>query len=821
MLAVAPLLAAAAGAGQLRARYWSNAHMLTEPACVRSEPLPLNASADADLPCGMTLDLVTVRWDGALILPADGTYRIGFVSSGPVRVFVNEWRLVDGDGKGNFGSPNGTLWHSQSLEFFNATAGTQYPIRVDFLSAGGPAFAQLVWKVNESGGFVEVPASALSPVVADTELKRQALQTEYARSWSTWGRRSSIAYVHPPSGAAVALSLMNTTSGSVWSVWHVDKCTGGSAVGCQVFYDAHTNRGEYTSMTYLPVKYDSSVKLLFETGHGNTSESMVLKVSGGTAEDLVLVADITFGTEYFNCYTPDGAPSYCGSVKVDAAAGTFEAAPTGLPVVSGVFTGCYSAPSSQAGRMLMRFDSAGEVRMAVTVGTTASAAEMLTQVTDVIAARRGEYSASLDSRYPVSKVGQDLRDGVEAIRAAVGWNTMYSPSLGVITPVGRNFGPQPWAVWLWDTYFLTLLAAESDRDLAYSNLFEVTRTTVLGNVPGMRWGNTMSNPADRSKPYVGPMVIRQLYSKFGDKWVVEKVMPQLLEWADWVHDHRRFGAENLIVLGSDRVPKGWSDGNQCTFKAAKWESGLDNSPMYDDQGQWDGDACRVKLYDVGMTGLYINFLDDLGYLAGVVGMDSVVEKMKERRDAMAAPVDRVFWNSSHGMYLNRRSDTGAVSVEVSPFNFHMMLAGIPSEDQVTSMIRKWLLPSTGFCLNETTPPSVTSAPHCNHPLPSIAASDPEFGGSYWRGRVWGPMNYLVYKGLRHERYAEMPLVAESRKLLAAKSLRILLKQWRTKRHVHENYNATNADGDDVPNSNPFYHWGALLALIGVQEQGLY
>jgi len=35
-------------------------------------------------------------------------------------------------------------------------------------------------------------------------------------------------------------------------------------------------------------------------------------------------------------------------------------------------------------------------------------------------------------------------------------------------------------------------------------------------------------------------------------------------------------------------------------------------------------------------------------------------------------------------------------------------------------------------------------------IPSIARNDPAFKDQqYWRGRIWGPMNYLVYLGLRN------------------------------------------------------------------------
>jgi glycogen debranching enzyme len=98
-------------------------------------------------------------------------------------------------------------------------------------------------------------------------------------------------------------------------------------------------------------------------------------------------------------------------------------------------------------------------------------------------------------------------------------------------------------------------------------------------------------------------------------------------------------------------------------------------------------------------------------------------------------------------------------------------------------------------------------------IPSIARDDPAFHDQdYWRGRIWGPMNYLVYLGLRN--YAE-PAV---RREFAQKSYDLFLKEWRENGHVHENYNAISGTGDDVPSSDRFYHWGALLGYVQYLEQ---
>jgi putative isomerase len=98
-------------------------------------------------------------------------------------------------------------------------------------------------------------------------------------------------------------------------------------------------------------------------------------------------------------------------------------------------------------------------------------------------------------------------------------------------------------------------------------------------------------------------------------------------------------------------------------------------------------------------------------------------------------------------------------------------------------------------------------------LPSIARTDPAFKDQdYWRGRVWGPMNFPVYLGLRN--YDQ----ADAREQLAKKSLNLFLREWTKNGHVHENYNSILGEGDDISSSDRFYHWGALLGFITYLQQ---
>ena len=98
-------------------------------------------------------------------------------------------------------------------------------------------------------------------------------------------------------------------------------------------------------------------------------------------------------------------------------------------------------------------------------------------------------------------------------------------------------------------------------------------------------------------------------------------------------------------------------------------------------------------------------------------------------------------------------------------------------------------------------------------LPSIARDDPAFKDqNYWRGRIWGPMNYLVYLGLRNDDNAAVW------RQMAQKFLELVQQEWREKGHLHEHYNAITGEGDDMTNCRAFYHWGAMLGLVEWMEQ---
>ena len=78
-------------------------------------------------------------------------------------------------------------------------------------------------------------------------------------------------------------------------------------------------------------------------------------------------------------------------------------------------------------------------------------------------------------------------------------------------------------------------------------------------------------------------------------------------------------------------------------------------------------------------------------------------------------------------------------------------------------------------------------------LPTISRDDPAFPQQdYWRGKVWAPINWLVYQGLKiYEWDHEARMLAES-------SAKMFLRPWRERAECHENFLSTTGEVSSDP-----------------------
>lgn len=588
-----------------------------------------------------------------------------------------------------------------------------------------------------------------------------ALQHRLAKGWNTWDVHSVAAQVLLPEGVTIRVGLKHN------STLTSDAFLSGALIGRQgqgaeqVFPGPHTWNGSYAE---LRLSWRDHT-LLLQSAHDGGDLVMLatpLASKGAVPPTLVFSAGVLWNR-------PGSVAKAGNHIEFRNAAHRIE-----------VFSTAKETPVADipvAGPFLAS-------RFTEPVGLSTGSPRTVEQIRAILKRERPSGTSVL-----------------QAIESVIGWDTIYEPSQArVISPVSRlwsvNWGG--YVLFDWDTFFAASLAATGRRDLAYANALEILREeTPQGFVPNYaRAGGWKS--FDRSEPPVGAITVLRLYRQFHDRWFLRDAFDPLLRWNRWWAAHRSL--DGYLVLGSDagNRPLNPDDSSVGTLQAAKFESGLDNSPMYDD-APFDAQTHQMHLADVGLLSLYVADCDALAEIAQVLGKTAEQQELKGRAEHYRAAL-RTLWNDKAGIFMNKNLDTGRFSPRLSPTNFYPLLAKAATAQQADRMVKEHLLNPREFWGEWV--------------IPSIARSDPAFPDQeYWRGRIWGPMNYLVYLGLLNY---DQPA---ARQALAQRSLALFEKEWRQKGHVHENYNAVTGEGDDVTSSDRFYHWGALLGLIDYLENG--
>jgi putative isomerase len=610
------------------------------------------------------------------------------------------------------------------------------------------------------------------------------VQNRLAQGWNTWDVNSVITHVLLPEGLALHIGLKHNTT------LYGDNYLSGAQIGRQspdaeqVFPGPHTWNGSYTALRLIWMGHSWRVR----SSHVGKDLVLLAEPLPSTASTTVtptIVFSANFlwnrpgtarrDTDHIEARTASGViPIYCtcaDTKEKNLIASVHGLGNTELPVSGPYFSLELNRP----------------------VGISTGKPRSLPEIQSIIDQQYKSYKQSLSA---AGKAG----DIVDAIETTLGWDTIFEPEgQRVISPVSRvwSVGWGGYVIFDWDTFFAATMAGVGDRDLAYADAIETLReSTAEGFVPNYaRAGGWRSS--DRSEPPVGSITVLGLYEKFHDRWFLEDTFRPLLRWNRWWAEHRDF--QGYMSWGSDgeNKPEDLDDKARGTREGAILESGLDNSPMYD-SATYDAHSHVLQFADVGLMSMYIADCDALAAIAQTLEKPEEAKELRDRSSRYRAKLETL-WSDPLGMFLNKDLQTGQSSVRLSPTNFYPLLARVATPAQAEVMLRKHLQNPDEFWGSWI--------------IPSIARNDPAFHDqNYWRGRVWGPMNFLVYLGLRN--YYD----AKIRQEFAEKSYELFLKEWREKGHVHENYNAMTGTGDDVSSSDRFYHWGALLGYVEYVEQ---
>jgi putative isomerase len=611
------------------------------------------------------------------------------------------------------------------------------------------------------------------------------VQQRLARGWNTWDVHSVTTHVLLPEGLAIHIGIEhNSTEGG--DAFLPDALIGRLSPGAeQVFPGEHSWDG---SSTDLRVSWKGHSWRIQSARDGDDLVLLATPLPSKTISALppTIVFSVNFlwnrpGTtlkhpDYIETRGAAGAvPIYCTCTKRVSSAGGHgpdqDTENLDLPVEGPYFSTDFTQP----------------------VGISSGKPHTIAEIESVIDRQHRLYQQSVAAAGKAGPI-------VDAIETTLGWDTIFEPQKRrVVSPVSRVWSVR-WAGYVifdWDTFFAATMASIGSRDLAYADAIETLReSTGQGFVPNYaRTGGWKSS--DRSEPPVGSITVLGIYQKFHDRWFLQEGFQPLLQWNRWWAAHR--DVQGYLAWGSDgkNQPENLDDESRGTRAGAILESGLDNSPMYDDT-TYNAQSHVLEYADVGLMSMYIADCDALATIADALNKSDEARELRERSARYRAKLGTL-WSPEDGMFLNRDLTTGKFSHRLSPTNFYPLLAKAATPGQATLMIQKHLLNPYEFWGEWV--------------IPSIARNDPAFHDqNYWRGRIWGPMNYLVYLGLRN--YDD----SKTRQEFAQKSFALFLKEWTEKGHVHENYNAITGTGDDVTSSDRFYHWGALLGYIEYLEQ---
>jgi putative isomerase len=232
-----------------------------------------------------------------------------------------------------------------------------------------------------------------------------------------------------------------------------------------------------------------------------------------------------------------------------------------------------------------------------------------------------------------------------------------------------------------------------------------------------------------------------------------------------------------------------------TSFGARNESSMDNAPIHD-EARYDPVTRTLTTLDVGLNSLLALDAEMLAEIAGELGIEDAAAEFAKLAERTRRAIATHLWDDARGIFANRLRGGGFVR-SVGPTSFYPLIAGAVDATRLPRLLAQLDDPQ-GFA--------------GAFALPSVRRDDPAYrDNTYWRGRVWPPLNWLVWHGLR--RVGE----AERARALAQASVRMFQRVWTERRLCPENYNAETGEPLDQPDTEGFYGWGALMPAMGVGE----
>jgi hypothetical protein len=421
-------------------------------------------------------------------------------------------------------------------------SGQARTFKLEYVHFTGPSTLQLYWQGNVTSKQI-VPAANLFAYVDPAEATRMQLRDRMYNppvQWGTYNNPTMGDHVQLPSAFALQTTVIDFKTNEVL----------GDII---VYRDANpaitrTGPHSYNGSDYTQVQLDQWNKrqctIVIET----------TVVNAGVDLQYLVSANGTDCAHMGLLVTPNMLWGRAGNISNGPQPNTFVAKMPGFSDITTFLTAATSIPFTNVSGPVywaLPFNSSDLVTFGFSTGQTYTISEMQTFV-----------AAALERQLQLKKKYGNLSDVYDVMQTIMGWNTIYTPYEGVVTPVSRgwDFG-SAYVIFHWDnelaSYMMSIDAVS--KDIAYSNLIQIVQARTLeGLIPNYASGTRKSY--DRTEPQLGSFVLARIFEKWNETWIVELLLDSLVGAHNWTWNERRgFGAlapkpnepTNLVVLGTD------------------------------------------------------------------------------------------------------------------------------------------------------------------------------------------------------------------------------------------------------------------------------
>ena len=274
--------------------------------------------------------------------------------------------------------------------------------------------------------------------------------------------------------------------------------------------------------------------------------------------------------------------------------------------------------------------------------------------------------------------------------------------------------------------------------------------------------------------------------------------PNIMAWSEWEYyqltgDKERVSRVFYPLLGYHK----WLQLNRTWRDGSYWSSGLgcgmDNQPRVD-KGYSElvshGHAIWVDAcFQMIISG---KCLIEMGK---VLGLEEDTRWLEEEVKNLTAIINDQLWSEDEAFYFDRwRSGLSGVKIVGSYWG---LLADVIPAERLPRFIEH---------LNN---PKEFNRPHR---IPTLSADHPDYSedGSYWKGSVWAPTNYMVLRGLEKVGYHD--LAHE----IACNSLENVVKVYLETDTLWENYSSEHIRRG-LPSKPNFVGWTGLIPIASMFE----